>query len=82
MDLRILFIFSDNDISTDLEEEIYGGRYSLDSSPQDDRVPSNSNAPKYRNSVLRQACPEYANDAMYLDDLTLSRETVPSPVCA
>ncbi|KAL3514254.1 hypothetical protein ACH5RR_026971 [Cinchona calisaya] len=66
---------SDNDMSTDSEEEIYGGRYSLDSSPQDDRVPNSTNAPKYRNPVLRRA-PQYASDAMYSDDLTSSRETL------
>ncbi|MFS7974801.1 hypothetical protein Hanom_Chr10g00872971 [Helianthus anomalus] len=33
---------SENDMSTDSEEEVYGGRYSLDSSPQNDIVfPSN-----------------------------------------
>ncbi|KAL3503880.1 hypothetical protein ACH5RR_033721 [Cinchona calisaya] len=75
VDLRILFIFSDNDRSIDSGVEIYGGRYSLDSSLQDDRVPSSSNAPKYLNPVLRRA-PQYASDAMYSNDLTSLRETL------
>lgn len=64
---------SDNDMSTDSEEEIYGGRYSIDSAAQDDRVHSSTTVPKYHNPVSRCA-PQYANDAMYSDDLTSSRE--------
>lgn len=66
---------SDNDMTTDSDEEIYGGRYSLDSSPQDDRVPSSTTAPKYQDPVSRRV-PLYASDAMYSDDLTSSRETL------
>ncbi|CDP11484.1 unnamed protein product [Coffea canephora] len=66
---------SDNDMSTDSEEEIYGGRYSLDSSPQDDRVPRSTTAPKYYNPVSRRA-PQYASDALYSDDLTSSRDSL------
>lgn len=65
---------SDNDMSTD-SEEIYGGRYSLDSSPQDDRVPSNTTASRYHNPLPRHA-PQYASDSMYSDDVSSSRETL------
>ncbi|XP_057470363.1 uncharacterized protein LOC130759232 [Actinidia eriantha] len=53
---------SDNDLTTDSEEEVYGGRYSLDSSPQDDRVPNNAASQRYYSSV-------------YSDDVSSSRET-------
>ena len=53
---------SDNDLTTDSEEEVYGGRYSLDSSPQDDRVPNNATSQRYYSSV-------------YSDDVSSSRET-------
>lgn len=66
---------SDNDMTTDSEEEVYGGRYSLDSSPQDDRVPSSTTAPKYYNPASRHA-PQYASDALYSDDLTSSRDSL------
>ncbi|KAI5654995.1 hypothetical protein M9H77_32182 [Catharanthus roseus] len=65
---------SDNDMSTD-SEEIYGGRYSLDSSPQDDRVPSSTTASRYHNPLPRHA-PQYASDSMYSDDVSSSRETL------
>ncbi|CAI9116173.1 OLC1v1017257C1 [Oldenlandia corymbosa var. corymbosa] len=66
---------SDNDMSTDSEEEIYGGRYSLDSSPQDDRVPTRSSASRYRNPVAGPA-PQYASDSLYSEDVNSSRETL------
>ncbi|XXG86523.1 hypothetical protein AAC387_Pa11g1398 [Persea americana] len=70
---------SDMDVSTDSEEEIYGGRYSLDSSPQDDkvnRVPNgngNGNAGRFGNSNLRQQ--NYMSDPVY-SDFSSSRETI------
>lgn len=66
---------SDNDMSTDSEEEIYGGRYSLDSSPQDDRIPSTTAASRYHNPARRHA-PLYASDSMFSDDIYSSRETL------
>lgn len=65
---------SDNDVTSDSEEEVYGGRYSLDSSPQDDRVPNNTAAQTYYNSAQRQ--PRYASDSVYSDDVSSSRETI------
>ncbi|RWR92490.1 Pesticidal crystal cry8Ba [Cinnamomum micranthum f. kanehirae] len=68
---------SDMDVSTDSEEEIYGGRYSLDSSPQDDkvnRVPNgNGNAGRFGNSNLRQQ--NYMSDPVY-SDFSSSKETI------
>uniref|UniRef100_A0A5B6ZKD2 Pesticidal crystal cry8Ba protein n=1 Tax=Davidia involucrata TaxID=16924 RepID=A0A5B6ZKD2_DAVIN len=68
---------SENDLATDSEEEVYGGRYSLDSSPQDDRVPSNAAdaaAQRYYNPAQRR--PHYASDSMYSGDVSSSRETL------
>lgn len=65
---------SDNDMSTD-SEGIYGGRYSLDSSPQDDRIPSSITASRYHQPLQRHA-PQYASDSMYSDDLSSSKETL------
>lgn len=65
---------SENDMSTDSEEEVYGGRYSLDSSPQDDRVPSNAAGRRYSNPVERKV--QYGSDSMYSEDVSSSRETV------
>ncbi|KAK3030728.1 hypothetical protein RJ639_036532, partial [Escallonia herrerae] len=65
---------SDNDLTTDSEEEVYGGRYSLDSSPQDDRVSTNAAAQRYYNPSERQP-QEYASDSVYSDDVNSSRET-------
>ncbi|KAG9450790.1 hypothetical protein H6P81_010755 [Aristolochia fimbriata] len=39
---------SDMDETTDTEEEVYGGRYSLDSSPQEDIIPSIPNGASHR----------------------------------
>ncbi|TKY56317.1 hypothetical protein E2542_SST20760 [Spatholobus suberectus] len=63
---------SDNDDSVDSEEEVYGGRYSLDSSPQDRRVP-NGAARRYGN--LTQRGPRYASDYTY-SEVSSSRETL------
>lgn len=67
---------TENDMTTDSEEEVYGGRYSLDSSPQDDRVPTNNAAAqRYYGSAQRQQ-PVYASGSVYSDDVTSSRETI------
>ncbi|KAF5456023.1 hypothetical protein F2P56_025539 [Juglans regia] len=63
---------SDNDMSTD-SEEVYVGRYSLDSSPQDERIPSGTTAHRYGNPAQRP--PHYASDYMY-SDVGSSMETV------
>ncbi|XP_059631017.1 uncharacterized protein LOC132273926, partial [Cornus florida] len=67
---------SENGLTTDSEEEeVYGGRYSLDSSsPQDDRVPTNAAARRYYNPSQRR--PAYASDSMYSGDVSSSRETL------
>ncbi|KAA8528345.1 hypothetical protein F0562_035700 [Nyssa sinensis] len=65
---------SDNDQTTDSEEEVYGGRYSLNSSPQDDRVPRDAAAQRYYNPA--QGRPHYASDSMYSGDVSSSRETL------
>ncbi|GAV66816.1 hypothetical protein CFOL_v3_10326 [Cephalotus follicularis] len=62
---------SDNDVSTDSEEDVYGGRYSIDSSPQDERMPSGT-ADRYGNPERH---PRYASDYLY-SDVSSSRETV------
>ncbi|KAM7253374.1 hypothetical protein ACFE04_008816 [Oxalis oulophora] len=63
---------SDNDMSTDSDRDIYGGgRYSLDSSPQDDRIPSVS-ANRYGLPPRR---PRYTSDYAY-SDVSSSRETL------
>ena len=59
-------------MSTESDEEVYGGRYSLESSPQDERVP-NATAHRYGNPVQRQA--RYGSDYMY-SDVSSSMETV------
>ncbi|XP_057725923.1 uncharacterized protein LOC130941436 [Arachis stenosperma] len=63
---------SDNDDSIDSEEEVYGGRYSLDSSPQDPRVP-NGAAGRYGN--LPHRAPRYGSDYTY-SEVSSSRETL------
>ncbi|XP_030934042.1 uncharacterized protein LOC115959685 isoform X1 [Quercus lobata] len=63
---------SEKDMSTESDEEVYGGRYSLESSPQDERVP-NATAHRYGNPVQRQA--RYGSDYMY-SDVSSSMETV------
>ncbi|KAK1396035.1 Pesticidal crystal cry8Ba [Heracleum sosnowskyi] len=65
---------SENDMSTDSEEEVYGRRYSLDSSPQDDRVTSSAATRRYSNPAERRV--QYGSDSMYSEDVSSSRETV------
>ncbi|OIT28396.1 PREDICTED: uncharacterized protein LOC109212700 [Nicotiana attenuata] len=68
---------SDNDMITDSEEEVYGGRYSLDSSPHDDRIPSTTAATqRYYNLPQRRATALYASDSVYSDDVSSSVETL------
>ncbi|GLT79898.1 hypothetical protein SLA2020_513670 [Shorea laevis] len=62
---------SDNDMSVESEEDVYGGKYSLDSSPQDERVPSGP-AHRYGNGAQRR--PHYTSDYMY-SDVSSSRDT-------
>lgn len=66
---------SENDITTESDEDdVYGGRYSLDSSPPDERIPNSANAGKrYGNAVQRGT--RYASDYGY-SDVSSSMETV------
>ncbi|KAB1203895.1 hypothetical protein CJ030_MR8G020764 [Morella rubra] len=64
---------SDNDMNTDSEEDVYGGRYSLDSSPQDERIPNGTTTHRYGKTAQRQ--PHYVSDCMY-SDVSSSMETV------
>ncbi|XP_044510377.1 uncharacterized protein LOC123228931 isoform X2 [Mangifera indica] len=59
---------SENDMTTDSEDDVYGGRYSLDSSPQDPRIPHING-----NSVERHV--RYTSDYGY-SDVSSSRETI------
>ncbi|KAL8226322.1 hypothetical protein R6Q57_016154 [Mikania cordata] len=59
---------SENDMSTDSDGEVYGGRYSLDSSPQDDRV-----LPGNRSFDPTHVHPRYH---VYSSDVSSSIETV------
>lgn len=63
-----------NDGNTDSEDDTYGGRYSLDSSPSDlrNRVPSGT-AQRYGN--LTQRRPRYASDYSY-SEVSSSMETL------
>ncbi|KAM1203766.1 hypothetical protein ACFX13_020079 [Malus domestica] len=63
---------SDNDRTTDSEDGVYGGRYSLDSSPQDDRVPS---AAAHRYGKPSQGQTNYGSDYTY-SDVSSSMDTV------
>ncbi|KAF7148820.1 hypothetical protein RHSIM_Rhsim03G0082700 [Rhododendron simsii] len=66
----------ENDMTTESEDEVYGRRYSVDSSPKDDRVPANNAvAQRYYSSAQRQQ-PIYASGSVHLDDVTSSRETI------
>lgn len=58
---------SENEMITDSEDDVYGGRYSLDSSPQDQRIPPHGN------SAQRRA--HYVSDYGY-SDVSSSRETI------
>lgn len=65
---------SDDDLTTDSDrEEVYGGRYSLDSSPPEDRIPNAAAAARFGKPQLRR--PNYASDYMY-SDVSSSMETV------
>lgn len=59
---------SENDVTTDSEDEVYGGRYSLDSSPRDPRIPN-------RNGNPVQSRARYVSDYVY-SDVSSSRETI------
>nr|XP_043606485.1 uncharacterized protein LOC122578567 [Erigeron canadensis] len=59
---------SENDMSTDSDGVVYGGRYSLDSSPQDVRVPPSN---RYYDPVVRR--PQYH---VYSSDVSSSVETM------
>ncbi|XP_011622182.1 uncharacterized protein LOC18431026 [Amborella trichopoda] len=69
---------TESQYSTDSEEYIYGGRYSLDSSPQEEirvfnRKPSNGSAQRYNTPVSMQQ--QYSSDRLY-SDYSSSRETL------
>ncbi|KAA0038672.1 uncharacterized protein E5676_scaffold455G005750 [Cucumis melo var. makuwa] len=63
---------SENDMSTDSEEDVYGVRYSLDSSPQHSRVPNRSTY-RYGNSL--QGRSNNGSD-YFFSDVSSSRETL------
>ncbi|KAF5740162.1 hypothetical protein HS088_TW11G00228 [Tripterygium wilfordii] len=63
---------SDNDMTTDSEEDTYGGRYSLDSSPQDERI-ANGTSRRLGNSEQRPQ--PYGSEYTY-SDVSSSRETL------
>ncbi|KAF5749744.1 hypothetical protein HS088_TW03G00069 [Tripterygium wilfordii] len=60
---------SDMDTSSDSEDEVYGGQYSLKSSPQDDKIPT-SVAPVYNASRQRDV-------NHYKDEINFSRKSTP-----
>ncbi|XP_022768426.1 uncharacterized protein LOC111312441 isoform X2 [Durio zibethinus] len=66
---------SENDVTTDSDEDtVYGGRYSLDSSPQDERIPDGT-ARRYGNPAQRK--PRYATASDYTySDVSSSMETL------
>ena len=66
---------SENDVNTDSEEDtVYGGRFSLDSSPQDERLP-NGTAYRFGNPTQRR--PRYATASEYTySDVSSSMETL------
>ncbi|CAK7347233.1 unnamed protein product [Dovyalis caffra] len=66
---------SDNDMVTESDEDdVYGGRYSFDSSPQDERLPNSTiNQQRYGNAAQRTS--RYASDYGY-SDVSSSMETV------
>nr|GLL48126.1 uncharacterized protein LOC109170389 [Ipomoea trifida] len=68
---------SENDMCTDSEEEVYGGRYSPESSPQDERPPSRGAAQRYYNYAQRRV-PQYGSESAFSDDVDVnsSRETI------
>ncbi|XP_039069175.1 uncharacterized protein LOC120215602 [Hibiscus syriacus] len=66
---------SENDVTSDSEKDtVYGGRYSLDSSPRDERLP-NGTARTFGNRAQRQ--PLYATASGYAySDVSSSMETL------
>ncbi|KAK4359130.1 hypothetical protein RND71_021359 [Anisodus tanguticus] len=56
--------------------EVYGGRYSLDSSPHDERVPSTTAATQTYYTLPPRRGAQYARDTMYSDDVSSSMETL------
>ncbi|PIA46481.1 hypothetical protein AQUCO_01500196v1 [Aquilegia coerulea] len=65
---------SDMDTS-DTDDEVYGGRYSLESSPQDhlDHRPRNGSAQRYTVSMSKK--PHYIDEGVY-SDFSSTRETI------
>ncbi|KAK9284724.1 hypothetical protein L1049_023901 [Liquidambar formosana] len=63
---------SDMDTSTDSEDEVKGGQYSLDLSPQNGRIP-NALGPRYASPLKRHV--NYISDQTY-SDFSSSRETI------
>ncbi|XP_050206018.1 uncharacterized protein LOC126655767 isoform X2 [Mercurialis annua] len=55
---------SDMDISSDSEDEVYGDQYSLDSSPQDDKIP-NGAAPRHASPIKRNVNHNVASKIRY-----------------
>ncbi|CAL5189488.1 unnamed protein product [Lathyrus oleraceus] len=64
---------TDMDVSVDSEEEVYGGEYSLDSSPQDNRIPNG--AARRNGNGSQMPRPRYASDYTF-SDVSSSRETL------
>ncbi|XVE95208.1 hypothetical protein REPUB_Repub02eG0076300 [Reevesia pubescens] len=66
---------SENDVNTDSEEDtVYGGRYSLNSSPPDERIP---NGTAHRHGNLPQSQSRYATASDYTySDVSSSMETL------
>jgi hypothetical protein len=64
---------TDMDASVDSEEEGYSGRYSLDSSPQNSRIPNGASG-RYGNGV-QMPRPRYGSDYAF-SDVSSSRETL------
>lgn len=66
---------SENDVTTDSEEDtVYGGRYSLDSSPQDERI-RNGTVQRLGNMAQRRPLYTTASDYTY-SDVSSSMETI------
>ncbi|XP_071692886.1 uncharacterized protein [Rutidosis leptorrhynchoides] len=75
---QVLPSASENDMSTDSEGEVYGGRYSPDSSPQDDRLPASSNNNRYYDPArMRPQYHVYSSDVSSIETTGVSgRENV------
>lgn len=59
-------------MTCDSDDDTYGGRYSIDSSPQEERI-TNGSAHAYRNPGRKP--PRYASDYTY-SEVSSSRETM------